>query len=77
MSSLHFRYFVPELYRDLMNPHDSLGDAARIFLASQEFKHNRDELEIKIKEYLTLCGIHEKTGTKCVGPASDGSKERI
>lgn len=63
MSSHHFRYPVPELYRGWMNPHDSLGDAARIFLASQEFHHYREEMGRKIKEYLDLCGIHEKTGT--------------
>jgi hypothetical protein len=61
ISSLHFRYPVPEPYRDRMNPHDSIGDSARIFLASQEFHNHREELGKRIKEYLALCELCSKT----------------
>ena len=43
-----------------MNPHDSVGDAARIFLVAQEFSHYRDELEARIKDYLALCECNKK-----------------
>jgi hypothetical protein len=63
MSSAHFRYPVPAPYRDWMNPHDSVGDSARIFLIAQEFCHYRDDLEGKITDYLALCGQRKKPGS--------------
>ena len=63
MSSHNFRYPVPPAWRTGMNPHNALGDAARIFLADQEFHLNREELEKRIREYLALCEHQKKPGT--------------
>ena len=54
-SSRHFRYPVPQDYRGRLKPHQAVGDAARIFLASREFSCYTDELEEGIRQYLVLC----------------------
>jgi hypothetical protein len=71
MSSEHFRYPVPAPYRDWMNPHDSVGDAARIFLAGLEFCHYREDLNRRIKEYLALCDQRKKPGAADDLPVGD------
>ena len=60
VSSIHFKYPVPEKYRTRMCPHDSLGDATRIFLAAQELASHPNDLRERVDAYVRLCGDEER-----------------
>jgi hypothetical protein len=43
ITSMHFRYPIPEKFRYIIKPHKAIGDAARMLLVSQEFHlHSRE-----------------------------------
>jgi len=52
ISSLHYRYVVPEKYRYIIKPHKAIGDTARMLLVSREFKDHPREFEERVREHL-------------------------
>jgi|GEM_PF-319911 len=61
ISSRHFRYPVPPAYRDWLDAHTAVGDAARMFLLSQELHFHPGELRAGIEQYLAKCEEMKKT----------------
>ena len=55
ITSLNFKYEIPEKYKHIIKPHKAIGDAARIFLAYKEFNHNLDEFQVLIKNHHIIC----------------------
>ena len=52
ITSTHFRYTVPEKFRYIIKPHKAIGDAARMLLVSQEFRHHPREFEDGVREHV-------------------------
>ena len=63
ISSRHFRYGVPSGFRDWLEPHTAVGDAARMFLLSQELEFYPDELRERVNQYLVKCEENKKAGS--------------
>ena len=60
ISSLHFRYRVPAPYREWLDAHTGVGDAARMFLVHQEMQFHPDELGDRLERYLAQCEEQKK-----------------
>jgi hypothetical protein len=52
ISSAHFTYPIPEKFRYIIKPHKAIGDAARMLLVSQEFRHHPREFEDGVREHV-------------------------
>jgi hypothetical protein len=52
ISSTHFTYSIPERFRYIIKPHKAIGDAARMLLVSQEFRHYPREFEDGVREHV-------------------------
>jgi hypothetical protein len=52
ISSTHFTYPIPEKFRYILKPHKAIGDAARMLLVSQEFRHHPAEFEAGVREHV-------------------------
>ncbi len=52
LSSRHFSYRIPEKFRYIIKPHKAVGDAARMLLVAQEFRHFPDDFEAGVKDHL-------------------------
>jgi hypothetical protein len=52
ISSAHFTYHIPEKFRYIIKPHKAIGDASRMLLVSQEFRHHPEEFEAGVREHV-------------------------
>ena len=52
ISSAHFTYPIPEKFRYIIKPHKAIGDANRMLLVSQEFRHHPGEFEAGVREHV-------------------------
>jgi len=52
ISSTHFTYPIPEKFRYIIKPHKAIGDAARMLLVSQEFRHHPREFEDGVRNHV-------------------------
>jgi hypothetical protein len=52
ITSMHYRYAIPEKYRYIIKPHKAIGDTARMLLVSLEFKNHPQEFEEGVREHL-------------------------
>ncbi len=52
ISSAHFRYQIPPRFRFIIKPHKAIGDAARMLLLSQEFRHHPASFEAEVREHI-------------------------
>jgi hypothetical protein len=52
ITSIHYRYAIPEKFRYIIKPHKAIGDTARMLLVSQEFKNHPREFEDGVREHL-------------------------
>ncbi|MDN7024594.1 hypothetical protein FGU65_06785 [Methanoculleus sp. FWC-SCC1] len=55
IASTHFHYPVPAPYRDCLQPHRGMGDAARIFLLSREFSERREAFSERVRHLVAAC----------------------
>jgi len=55
VASTHFRYPVPEEYRNLLCAHNGMGDAVRTFLLAREFQENLPDLETRVRALMNAC----------------------
>ncbi len=55
IASAHFRYPVPAAYRDCLQPHRGMGDAARIFLLAREFSDYREAFAGHVRNLVAAC----------------------
>ncbi|PKG33490.1 hypothetical protein [Methanoregula sp.] len=52
LSSQHFSYRIPEKFRYIIKPHKAIGDAARMLLVAQEFRHHPDAFEAGVNNHI-------------------------
>ena len=52
ISSAHFTYTIPPRFRYIIKPHKAIGDAARMLLLSQEFRHHPEEFEAGVRAHV-------------------------
>ena len=52
LSSGHFSYKIPDRFRYIIKPHKAIGDAARMLLVAQEFRHYPDAFETGVKDHI-------------------------
>ncbi len=55
IASAHFRYPVPAAYRDCLQPHRGMGDAARIFLLARELSDRREAFADRVRNLVAAC----------------------
>lgn len=52
IKSNHFLYPIPEKFRYIIKPHKAIGDAARMMLVSQEFRHHSQDFEAGVRDHV-------------------------
>jgi hypothetical protein len=52
ITSTHFSYPVPEKFRYIIKPHKAIGDASRMLLVAEEFRHYPGEFEAGVREHV-------------------------
>lgn len=52
ITSMHYRYTIPEKFRYIIRPHKAIGDTARMLLISQEFNNHPREFGEGVREHL-------------------------
>jgi hypothetical protein len=52
MASAHFTYPIPEKFQYIIKPHKAIGDASRMLLISQEFRHYPGEFETGVRNHV-------------------------